>query len=245
VLATACTFPTDPYPYEGLDRSLDAAPAAPDADPAPTVEEPAPAPPAPRIDVSAGYSLPPIRVWVSPDVDSAIVDDVRAGVGGWAQALDGVRSFVFVDATADEVADKDVADIAIYEIGPYGGTCNPDPAHSDETTALGCVHTINGGWDNRSGTAEPIFLISTQVGRAPKETVMHEMGHLFGLTHEAGGLMWGPAPAEVLDSEWECPDVRTMDRIAEKHNLNRAALTSCPLPPAVAELDASIIGDHE
>jgi hypothetical protein len=173
--------------------------------------------------VTSSLPMPAIKVWIEPGTDN--LEEVRAGVAGWAEVFRGVRVFEYVDAKAD-------AHVAIMEIGPYGGTCQPGGL--DQTLVLGCVHQTGGLWDNRSGEPMPLYLISGNVDQAVKLTVMHELGHLFGLTHQDGGLMWGPAPPQVLSSVWECPDAVSVDRLAERFELT--GLHSCELPAQVAAL---------
>lgn len=176
-------------------------------------------------------TLPPIRVWVSPSVKYQ--DEVRAGVVGWAFVTQHVRQWTYVDAAED-------ADVAIYEIGPYGNTClTPDQIGKVDKLegVLGCAN-VGGLWQNLSGAPMPLYLISTEYGRAPKQATMHELGHMLGLVHEDGGLMWGPAPDAVLDSEWECPDPATVARLAEHFDLE--GLQACALPERVAQLNEEL-----
>jgi hypothetical protein len=201
LVAAACTPP--PAPFE-----LDA--------PTPAVEPSVPAT-APVVAALPVPALPPIRVWLDPRIDAEQIDAVRAGVDAWGIATAGVRKWVYVSDKAD-------AELAIFEIGPYARLCDGQP----ETNALGCVRGTGGLWNNKSGEAMPLYLISGNYERAAKLTVMHEIGHLLGLTHAAGGFMTGPAPEAMLDAEWECPDAEPLDILQTK--LDISGLTACAAP---------------
>ena len=175
----------------------------------------------PTAPIVGELPMPPIRVWIEPGTDN--LDEVRAGVDAWGMVFRGLRSFEYVD-------DRSTSHVAIREIGPYGGTCG---GGSDQTLALGCVHQHGGLWDNRSGMPMDLYLISGNVDRAVKLTVMHEIGHLFGLGHEDGGIMWGPAPDSVLDAAWECPDAQTVARLGERLGLD--GLIACDIPVEVGQ----------
>jgi hypothetical protein len=209
----------------------------------PTAAEPAVYPTAPVLgELPVVEPLAPIRVWVSPDVSEQ--EGVRAAVDAWAQVTEGVREWVFVEASAEEIADADeageaLADVAIREIGPYGGTCAPSDTDGEvaETTALGCVWGIGGLWNNESGESMPVFLINTSrtadghavpgYQRNAKLVTMHEIGHLLGLTHAAGGLMTATTNKDMA-ADWECPDAQAVDALASK--LKVEGLHACALP---------------
>jgi hypothetical protein len=178
-----------------------------------------------KADEPGSLTLPPIRVWVSPDVQ--YFDEVMAGVEAWAFATRGVREWVFVDATAEEIVlGENVAELAIFEVGKYSRMCDGEL----ETNALGCVHGTGGLWNNVSGQPMKLYLIAPQYEQNPKKVTMHEIGHLLGLTHEDGGLMQEVASVAINEADWDCPDPRTVERL-EGH-LGVDGLTSCPLPIA-------------
>lgn len=169
--------------------------------------------------------LPALRVWVSPGV--AELEGVRAGVEGWREATRGVRDWTFTDS-------QDDADLAIYEIGPYGNTCGIGGA---PPSALACVQGVGGLWRNESGEPMSLFLINStrdDAGRAkpgyqanPKLVTMHEIGHLLGLVHGAGALM-NPYAGDMLGANWECPDAESVATLEEKLDLD--GLMACAVP---------------
>jgi hypothetical protein len=227
----ACVSPLEELPPTPID-----------ADPA--AAEPAVYPTAPVLgEAPAPAVLAPIRVWVSPDVEEQ--EQVRAGVEAWAQATEGVREWVFVEASAEEIVEADeageaLADVAIREIGPYGGTCGGGSEDGEiaETTALGCVWGLGGLWNNVSGASMPLFLINSSrwadgqarpgYQRNAKLVTMHEIGHLLGLTHAAGGRLMKATTDAEMAAEWECPDAEAIDALSSK--LKIKGLSSCELP---------------
>lgn len=172
-------------------------------------------------------TLEPIKVWVSPDV--TYQDEVKEAVSAWAVVTKGIREWALVDASEDKAFEPGTADLVILQIDPLGGTCNSDPDHSDVTTNFGCVWDMGGLW-NHQAKDEPlrIFLVNPNYQANPELIVMHEIGHLLGLTHQDGGIMQAKLPLSFLAQDWECPDPVSVDRLSQKLNLE--GLTSCALP---------------
>ena len=133
----------------------------------------------------------------------------------------------------DPGAHPSPVDVAVLEIGPYGNTCGD----GGTTGALGCVQGIGGLWHNESGEPMAAFMISTTFsadGHAqdgyqqnPKLVAMHEVLHLLGLTHAAGGELMNPTNAD-LKRAWECPDPESVDALEQK--LSVTGLSSCAPP---------------
>lgn len=185
--------------------------------PAPPIDaEPPPAAMAyPAAPLTTFAPLEPIAVYVSPEVTEAA--GVHAGIDGWRLATFGVREWRTVDA-------PEAADVAIYQVGRYARLCGDDAT----TDALGCVTQIGGLWE-RSGSAQPalnVFLVEGNYEVNASLVTMHEIGHLLGLTHAAGGLMAADADASAA---WECPDAATIDALAERTGARGMASCEAPL----------------
>lgn len=163
--------------------------------------------PAPELVTEGPERLPPIRVWVAPQVTERAA--VLEGIAGWQYSMRGVRDWVVVEADPIAVVDTDVADSAIR----VSGTVSPSCGDSGVVGALGCVNGVGGLWQNESGQAMDVWLFKGVYERLAKLTVMHELGHQLGLTH-GGGIM-----DEQASGDWDCPDAETIDRLAEKFSI--------------------------
>lgn len=186
-------------------------------------ELPAPGVMVPAVDPITGTPAPaamaPIKVWLAPSIDPEQVQAVRAAVDAWGVVTRRIRAWVYVAEKAD-------ADLAISEIGPYARLCDGQ----EETAALGCVRAVGGLWRNKSGEPMNLYLISGNYERATKLVTMHEIGHLLGLHHDAGGIMAGPASEAMLDASWECPDPVAVAALVDRLELAPGSLVACEAP---------------
>lgn len=186
-------------------------------------ELPAPGVMVPAADPIEGEPAPaamaPIKVWLAPSIDPAQVPAVRAAVDAWGTVMRRIRAWVYVEAKTD-------ADLAISEIGPYARLCDGQA----ETAALGCVRAVGGLWRNKSGEPLDLYLIRGAYERATKLVTMHEIGHLLGLHHDAGGIMAGPASGGMLDAIWECPDPVAVAALVDRLELAPGSLVACEAP---------------
>lgn len=124
--------------------------------------------------------------------DVSAGDDVLAGVAAWAEALKPWRDVVISDANCN---------ITIFEVGQHAGVCAGDDA-------AGCTRQI-GGLEQADPNLE-VFLYRGNYEPIATGTVMHEMGHLLGLTHTEAGLM-----NPKMDHEWTSPDDATLERLSK------------------------------
>jgi hypothetical protein len=207
LVALACNTPVPP------DFVHDApTPAASERAP-----EPVSYPLVPVVSDPPAAALPPIRVYIDTDVSE--LDAVVEAVEAWRFVTRGIRDWLIV-------SEREGADVAIHEVGPYARVCPGAPV---ETTALGCVDQTGGLWWTREDDRPlRLFLISGNYEVAPKLTAMHELGHLLGLTHAAGGFMTGPMPADMMAADWECPDAEAVAELGER--LNVQGFASCEAP---------------
>ncbi len=199
-LAGACTEP--PAPFESGSPLPEAEPSVSAIDP---------------VTSTLPLRMPAIAVWLAPGISADQQDAVRAGVDGWAKATSAIREWHYTQ-------DRGSAQLAIHQVGPYARLCDGQP----ETNALGCVRAHGGLWDNQSGQAMDLYLIDGNYEVAATLTVMHEIGHLFGLSHDDGGIMTAPAPKAMLEASWECPDAETVDALQAR--LGIEGLISCEAP---------------
>jgi hypothetical protein len=134
--------------------------------------------------------LPPLSVCLYDVTES---DDVLAGVAGWAEALRPWRDIV--------IGDRD-CNVTIFEVGQHAALCASDDA-------AGCTTQIGGL--EESDPSLDVFLYRGNYETFAAGAVMHEIGHLLGLTHAEEGLMRADMDR---GSDWVTPDAVTLERLS-------------------------------
>jgi hypothetical protein len=96
----------------------------------------------------------------------------------------------------------------------------------------------------RGGEPAELFVYRGEYEPHAAGTVMHEIGHLLGLTHAERGLMQPSWLKELREADWKSPDAETIDELAGRNHPETG-------PPreethrAEHKLEGSICASHE
>lgn len=150
------------------------------------------------------------EIRVCLEVYPTSVAETELAIEGWALTSEKWRDWKIV---------KTECDLTIREVLPTDGFCRE--------TAAACVHEI-GGLELPEPTPSELYLVSGKHERWTRTVVMHEIGHLLGLTHRDGGLMEAEWDATERKTVWECPDAESVDRLSQR--VGGAELVGCETP---------------
>lgn len=130
---------------------------------------------------------------VAPETQQAII----SGLESFAKVLKPWRN-ITVNPNGSN------CNVTVYEVGQYSNLCASEDA-------MGCTRQIGGMTEDSVDTE--IFLYRNNYEKYATGAVMHEMGHLLGLTHKDGGLMQASWNKEWADPYWSVPDQQTINRL--------------------------------
>lgn len=174
------------------------------------------APPPPTVELAPAPTavapvLAPIRVCT--DVSETARADVGAGVSGWRYSTQTWRGWVDIGADITDWR----CDLMLVEVDP-GDFCE----HGQAACVVGL-----GGLDRAKPVPGIVHLVRGVYEPFARLVVLHEIGHLLGLSHMAGTMM-DPFVSDIIAGTLgACPDEPTIARLEMR--LGVFDLQSCTL----------------
>lgn len=172
----------------------------------------APPPPEPEhVAPAPAPMLAPIRVCT--EVSATARSDVGAGVSGWRFSTQSWRGWVDIGTDITDWR----CDLMLVEVDP-GDFC--------EYGQAACVVGL-GGLDRPKPVPGVVHLVRGVYEPFARLVVLHEIGHLLGLSHLAGTMMDPFVSAIIEGTIGNCPDEPTIARLEMR--LGVFDLQSCTL----------------
>jgi hypothetical protein len=135
-----------------------------------------------------------------------MIPQIDAGVRGWQYATEGWRRWGFGAPCELTFTERDEGE----------GPC------SENATACTVIGRLLGDRPRAI-----VWLVRGRYELGVTITVMHEIGHAFGLDHTDGGVMQAVATPAMWAATWDCPDPVTTTRLEWATG---ARFRSCPVP---------------